>query len=72
MTAQALAEAWNRLPRRVEADGHIRWYVNNALVMDVTSDAYYRDGHVHPPGCACDALVHDVAFHDKLHSLGAA
>jgi hypothetical protein len=66
---QAWVEARNRVPRRVEGDGHIRWYVDNELVVDVTTDEYYRSGHVHPEGCTCDALVHSVAFQQKLNTL---
>jgi hypothetical protein len=56
------AEAWNKIPRRVEGDGLIRWYIDDKLVCKVTTDEYYRDGHCHPPGCTCDALIHDPEF----------
>lgn len=68
--AEAFAKAWNMRPRRVEGDGHIRWFIEDKLVMDVTIDAYYRGGHVHREGCTCDALVHDAAFHERLRELG--
>lgn len=63
---KGLTEAINAVPRRVEGGGTIRWYVNNVLVIEVTTDAYYRGGHVHPEGCECDALVHDAEFQANL------
>jgi hypothetical protein len=48
--------------RRVEGQGSIRWYYGDKLLQKVTTAAFYRDGHVHPEDCACDALVHDEKF----------
>lgn len=53
---------WNQQPRRVEGGGFIRWYDKDELVCEVTTEAYYRKGHVHPEGCPCDALVHNPDF----------
>ena len=60
----------NTAPRRVEGGDTIRWYVNNECVVEVTTDAYYRNGHVHPDDCQCDALVHDESFRAKLREHG--
>lgn len=56
---EAWMEAWNRLPRRVEGDGRIRWFRDDTLVCEVSTQDYYGDGHVHPEDCACSALIHD-------------
>lgn len=53
---------------RVEGRGFIRWYVDNRLVAEVTTESYYRTAHIHRAGCTCDALVHDAAFHEKLRA----
>lgn len=64
------AQAMNALPRRVEGGGFIRWYVGGALVARVTTKAYYRDAHVHPHGCECNALIHDDSFQAVLRKAG--
>lgn len=52
--------------RRVEVDGFIRWYVGDECVVEVTTQAYYQGGHVHPEDCQCSALVHSFAFKERL------
>lgn len=50
--------AVNLLPRRVEGGGTIRWYRDGKLVREVSAQDYYGEGHVHPEGCTCSALIH--------------
>lgn len=73
MTAfENMLKAWSAGHRRVEgrAEGDnfssIRWYYGDKLLRKVATTEYYRDGHIHPEGCTCDALVHDEAFHEDL------
>lgn len=66
--------ALNALPRRVEGWSRgmhrIRWFVNSQCIADVLSQVYYREGHVHPADCKCDALVHSLRFHEMLYDRG--
>lgn len=38
-----LADAFNKLPRRVEGSGFIRWYRDNKLVREVRAADYYAE-----------------------------
>lgn len=52
-----------------EGHGFIMWIRNGVTRLEVTAEAYYRKGHVHPKGCSCDALVHDEDFLKRVAAL---
>lgn len=40
---QRFAEAMNKVPRRVEAEGKIRWYEDGVLVREVDAATYWEE-----------------------------